>query len=575
MTSSVELYVYDLSGGMAKQLSRQLVGRQIDGIWHTSVVVFGKEIFYGQGIFITQPDLPTDFLSTPFGAALRPTIDALSRRPPAGATPQVAQGSQAAGTAAPNPQLAASILQSVAAQAQAGPGTASRPPVHHPITGPIHVTTNSASFDAFLKSHKAAVAFFTSQTCPPCRMIEPIFERLADEKGIREDKNGAGFAKVDLGVGMGNRLAGQYGVRATPTFIFFLDGKKVEELRGADANELRTQVDILLFQAYPPHPHTGLKLPIVQALSLDPILFKQVPPFDTMFQRLSTFIDGAQWPESSVQSQTQVKDALSTSVLPYLKSRYPQTPPKELPTATPLILETLSRASSTLAGALAVESLFPVVDIWRLCLLDPSVANWISGSPPLNPIAIFLPKAVSASQSPSKSSRNYILTVLRMLANGFTHPASARWLMLPQAREKLTEVLIPSLLHEDATVRTSAASLAFNAATALQKPRVEAVRAGRKWNVESEGEDVCDWEVEMVSAITEALEREKENEEVVHRLAACIAFLVRMSPSYDSQISPLLQVLQTKDVLKGKLEFVKKPEVRRLVDEVANKLCPT
>ena len=74
--ASVQLYVYDLSNGMARQLSRQLTGRQIDGIWqvdshldflflanrdlwrtlrHTSVVVYGKEIFYGQGINITQP----------------------------------------------------------------------------------------------------------------------------------------------------------------------------------------------------------------------------------------------------------------------------------------------------------------------------------------------------------------------------------------------------------------------------------------------------------------------------------------------------------------------------------------
>lgn len=34
MTSSVQLYVYDLSNGMARQLSRQLTGRQIDGIWY-------------------------------------------------------------------------------------------------------------------------------------------------------------------------------------------------------------------------------------------------------------------------------------------------------------------------------------------------------------------------------------------------------------------------------------------------------------------------------------------------------------------------------------------------------------
>lgn len=31
--AKVELYVYDLSNGLAKRLSRQLTGKQIDGIW--------------------------------------------------------------------------------------------------------------------------------------------------------------------------------------------------------------------------------------------------------------------------------------------------------------------------------------------------------------------------------------------------------------------------------------------------------------------------------------------------------------------------------------------------------------
>lgn len=53
--SKVELYVYDLSNGLARQMSLQLTGKQIDGIWHTSVVVFGMEVFYGQGISITSP----------------------------------------------------------------------------------------------------------------------------------------------------------------------------------------------------------------------------------------------------------------------------------------------------------------------------------------------------------------------------------------------------------------------------------------------------------------------------------------------------------------------------------------
>ncbi|XP_047143256.1 uncharacterized protein LOC100207210 isoform X1 [Hydra vulgaris] len=43
----VSLYIYDLSKGMASQLSLPLLGKKIDGIWHTSIVVFDKEYFFG------------------------------------------------------------------------------------------------------------------------------------------------------------------------------------------------------------------------------------------------------------------------------------------------------------------------------------------------------------------------------------------------------------------------------------------------------------------------------------------------------------------------------------------------
>lgn len=61
----VTLHVYDLSGGLAAQFSRQLVGRQFDGIWHTGIVVYGKEFYFGGGI---SYDLPG---STPFGMQSR------------------------------------------------------------------------------------------------------------------------------------------------------------------------------------------------------------------------------------------------------------------------------------------------------------------------------------------------------------------------------------------------------------------------------------------------------------------------------------------------------------------------
>ena len=77
----------------------------------------------------------------------------------------------------------------------------------------------------------------------------------------------------------------------------------------------------------------------------------------------------------------------------------------------------------------------------------------------------------------------------------------------------MTATLIASLLHPDATVRTASASLAFNIAAVLQKERVDAVKSGRGTQVDSEM-DLGDWELEVITAVIEALDREKDNEEV-------------------------------------------------------------
>jgi hypothetical protein len=61
MAYRVELHVYDLSAGMAAQHSRSITNKQISGVWHTGVVVYGKEFYYGSGICV---DLPA---CTPFG----------------------------------------------------------------------------------------------------------------------------------------------------------------------------------------------------------------------------------------------------------------------------------------------------------------------------------------------------------------------------------------------------------------------------------------------------------------------------------------------------------------------------
>ncbi|GAQ82245.1 hypothetical protein KFL_001050090 [Klebsormidium nitens] len=51
----VLLHVYDLSQGLARQLSGALLGQMLEGIWHTGVVVYGREYFFGGGIQTGRP----------------------------------------------------------------------------------------------------------------------------------------------------------------------------------------------------------------------------------------------------------------------------------------------------------------------------------------------------------------------------------------------------------------------------------------------------------------------------------------------------------------------------------------
>ncbi|KIJ62739.1 hypothetical protein HYDPIDRAFT_30327 [Hydnomerulius pinastri MD-312] len=651
MTTPVKLYIYDLSNGLAQQLSVQLTGRQIEGIWHTSVVVFDKEIFYGQGISVTQPgkshhgaplrivdvgetaideetfteylnamreqytadkyhlldfncnsftndcigfltggsipdyikSLPTDFLSTPFGQALRPTIDSMfgGRTPPGLPTPP--PDLRTATSASPDPALAASLLQAVAAQAASnGAASSSSPPGYlptpaltspptpfqaAPLTAPMNVSTNPASFHSLLRTNRAVVAFFTSATCGPCRMIEPVFEDLA-RNNSRAD-GGVAFTKIDLAVGMGGAVATEYGVRVTPTFIFFKDGVKIHELKGVNGPELRTQVDLLIYDAFPPHPHTAISLPAIESVSLEPILFKQVPNLDTMFAKLTGSIDGvSSW--TGPVTKAQVKQTLSKTVLPFLKA---STATPSSPQQPSVPFDHWPALASNIASNLGLSELFPLVDIWRLALLNAKFAAWNTtkkGSE--SPIKMLLAKAIRPDNIP----RNYLLTVLRMMSNAFSNQILARELIL-STRSDVTSLLVTTLWHDDATVRMSAASLAFNIAAHLQKRRVDKVKAR---DDSTDPEEDADWEVEMISAIIEAVKLENGSEDIVHRLTACLALLLRVSP-FMEQLTPLLEILQSRSILKGKLEKggcgeagVAKKEVRNLILEVAEKLCP-
>ncbi|XP_071442307.1 uncharacterized protein [Hetaerina americana] len=45
--TNVEVYIYDLTRGLSRVMSGALLGRHVDGIWHTGIVAYGREYFFG------------------------------------------------------------------------------------------------------------------------------------------------------------------------------------------------------------------------------------------------------------------------------------------------------------------------------------------------------------------------------------------------------------------------------------------------------------------------------------------------------------------------------------------------
>lgn len=57
----VEVYVYDLSQGLAPVLSPQILGIRLEAIYHTSTVINGKEYYIDQGIKVNTPPGATKY----------------------------------------------------------------------------------------------------------------------------------------------------------------------------------------------------------------------------------------------------------------------------------------------------------------------------------------------------------------------------------------------------------------------------------------------------------------------------------------------------------------------------------
>jgi thioredoxin 1 len=77
-----------------------------------------------------------------------------------------------------------------------------------------------------LKSEKAVLADFYSDSCVPCKRLSPVLADIEDEFG---DK----IKVVKININFDGDLAEKYEVQAAPTLVFFKNGEEVSRLRGA------------------------------------------------------------------------------------------------------------------------------------------------------------------------------------------------------------------------------------------------------------------------------------------------------------------------------------------------------
>ena len=78
---------------------------------------------------------------------------------------------------------------------------------------------------AVLESDKPVVVDFTAAWCAPCRVMGPVLEKLAAERGDLR------FVKLD--VDSNQATTARYGVMSMPTFMVFDGGEPVLTLVGS------------------------------------------------------------------------------------------------------------------------------------------------------------------------------------------------------------------------------------------------------------------------------------------------------------------------------------------------------
>ncbi|KAI7571657.1 DUF862-domain-containing protein [Hortaea werneckii] len=565
----VQLYVYDLTHGMARQMSQQLLGFKIDAVYHTSLVFNGIEYFFGAGVqtcyagtthhgrpmeieslgtthlpmetileyleslkqiytpesydlfahncnnftndfamFLVGrgiPDhitsLPKRVLDTPFGQMLKPQIDASMRTVTQAPVP-------AENVPATNGTTNHGKPEVTSVQNGSSLGKATR-------FGQVVNLTDVAALDKKLQEagDTASTIFFTSSTCAPCKLAYPTYVQLAEEH------SNALFVKVDINAA--RDIAAKYQIRATPTFMSFSKGSKVDEWTGADPTALKVNVERTIQQTFPPHPHAQLRLPTLQYGSLKPVSYGKVPPLDKLMTKLG---DAG-------------NDEALSSLRTFVQKRSIDPREAALPN-----LETIGTAFRTRVLDLPLSVRFAAIDLLRSAMVDPRVSGFFAEEPQQDHPSTLLTLIEHVNQLETSCPHNLRLVTLHLSCNLFTTPLSIQELLRPSNAlvPLLIDLATSSLLDPShPTTRVAASWLAYNLAVSNYCLRRE---SGREAVPESR-------QVELAASLVETLGAGEANAEAVRAQLLALGYLLFFAPGDGGEVGDLCRALDAKGVV--------------------------
>ena len=453
----------------------------------------------GKGIPEHITSLPQTVLNTPFGQMLKPQLDSAMRGITQAPVPPASVPQPSPGQPLPSNGLYPSAQ---------GNATALKPDEHVP--GIVYKPTRLTQLDELLVSAKdsCAVIFFTSATCPPCKIVYPAYDELAADAG-----NKAVLIRVDLSESY--EIGAKYQVRVTPTFMSFLRGEKENEWAGANESQLRGNIKLVLQMAHPAHPHTLLRLSTLCRLH-KPITYPKIPPIEKLVARMG-----------SLGSDPAVH-ALKDFVTLRQQSGAADAPLPSLPKLSRFILQCVETLPS--------ENLFPLIDLFRVALVDPRLSGYFAQDPSHTVLAVL----TKVTNFDTRCPHTLRIVTVQMACNLFSSPLFTP--NLPSDRNlstALLQLVTTSLLDDEhPPVRVSAASLAFNIASADHTRRL----------LEQKGLLSEGTQVELMAGLLEAIGKEKESKEGLRGLLLAVGLLKYMAPK-GGEIDDLCQAVGAKEIV--------------------------